>query len=143
MNLRSPIIEKDVSLSEYKFVVLPNTTELTSSTGSVYGNEYGAYGASTTKSVNPSDVIEGILLKKGFKSLDEVRDEFIQSTLIVKYGESGKRHVWLGMGYTIEVTISFYSADDYDTIYSCTAEGIGDTEADDIRKAINRCLSGL
>lgn len=26
---------------------------------------------------------------------------------------------------------------------SCTAEGQGETEADDIRKAINRCLAGL
>ena len=46
-------------------------------------------------------------------------------------------------GYTLEVTIILIDAKTYDTIYSCTAEGQGSTEADDIREAITRCLSGL
>ena len=95
-----------------------------------------------SKAVNPGDVIEGILLKKGYISLDSLRPEFLDETLIVKYGESGKRKVGLG-GYTLEVTIYFYSARSYEAVYSCTAEGIGQTEADDIREAITRCLSGL
>ena len=43
----------------------------------------------------------------------------------MKYGESGKRSVSLGLGYTLEVTIILIDANTYDTIYSCTAEGIG------------------
>jgi len=59
----------------------------------------------------------------------------------VNYGESGRRNV--AFGYTIEVTIQFISAKSHTLLSSCTAEGIGDTEADDIRKAITRCLTGL
>ena len=46
-------------------------------------------------------------------------------------------------GYTIEVTIQFVSAKSNELISSCTAEGQGQTEADDIRQAITRCLSAL
>ena len=59
----------------------------------------------------------------------------------MNYGESGKRN--RGLGYTIEVTIQFISAKTHAPICSCTAEGQGETEADDIREAITRCLSGL
>jgi hypothetical protein len=59
----------------------------------------------------------------------------------VNYGESGKRYRRLG--YTIEVTIQFVSAKNNNIVCSCTAEGQGETEADDIRQAISRCLQGL
>ena len=95
----------------------------------------------TGKSVNPSDVITGILLKEGFIRLPELKPELTDETIIVNYGESGKRN--RGLGYTIEVTIQFISAKSHTQICSCTAEGQGETEADDIRQAITRCLSGL
>lgn len=44
-------------------------------------------------------------------------------------------------GYTIEVTIQFISANLNTLICSCIAEGQGETEADDIRQAITRCLT--
>ena len=142
--LKDPEVEKKDSISNYQYVVIPSTGDLISSTGSVYGGEYGTYGGSVTKEVNPGDVIEGILLKKGYTSLNGVRSEILDKTLIVKYGESGKRVVAGGLGgYTLEVTIILIDAKTYDTIYSCTAEGQGSTEADDIREAITRCLSGL
>ncbi len=139
--LQEPIIKKYESIDGYQYVVLPATGTLSSSTGGVYGNEFGVYGSSTTKEVNPSSLIEGILLKKGFISLSEVQPELIDKTLIVKFGESGKRDA--GLGYTIEVTIIFINAKSYSKVYSCTAEGQGETEADDIREAITRCLSGI
>jgi hypothetical protein len=61
--------------------------------------------------------------------------------MIVNYGESGKRNK--GLGYTIEVTIQFVSAKTNAKLCSCTAEGQGETEADDIREAITRCLTPL
>ena len=84
----------------------------------------------------------GILSKKGFVRLPEQKSELVDETLIVNYGESGRRDTGLG-GYTIEVTIQFISAKSNDLICSCTAEGQGSTEADDIRQAITRCLSSL
>ena len=142
--LKAPSISKYDSIEGYKYFVIPSTSNLTSGTGGVYGGDYGVYGASTTKSVNPSDVITGILLKNGFIRLPEINPALADKTLIVNYGESGRRNVAGGLGgYTIEVTINFVSAKSHTTLCSCSAEGQGSTEADDIRQAITRCLSAL
>lgn len=139
--LKDPVIVRNSSIEEYKYVFITPTKELTSSAGSTYGGQYGVYGASTTKSVNPSDVISGELIKNGFIILPELKSDLNDNTLIVNYGESGRRN--RGLGYTIEVTIQFISAETHELICSCTAEGQGETEADDIRQAIRRALSGL
>jgi len=139
-SLKPPIIIKNESIKNYKFFYITPTVSLTSSSGATYGGQY----YSTSKSVNPSDVITGILTKEGLIRLPELKPELNDQTLIVNYGESGKRNIAGGLGgYTIEVTIQFVSEKSNTLISSCTAEGIGATEADDIRKAITRCLAGL
>lgn len=139
--LKTPTIIKNDKIEDYKYIFISPSENLTSSTGAVYGGSYGLYGSTTSKSVNPSDVITGILTKEGFIKLPELTTELKDETLIVNYGESGTRN--RGLGYTIEVTIQFISAKSNKLICSCTAEGQGDTEADDIRQAITRCLSSL
>ncbi|MCF1750086.1 hypothetical protein [Mariniradius sediminis] len=139
--LKQVTVIKNDKIENYKYVYITPTKSLTSSSGGVYGGNYGLYGSTTSKSVNPSDVISGILLKEGFSQLPELKDELKDETLIVNYGESGRRN--RGLGYTIEVTIQFLSAKTNTTVCSCTAEGQGETEADDIRQAITRCLNGL
>lgn len=139
--LQTPIIVKNAPIENYKYVYITPTKELTSSTGSTYGGQYGIYGSSTTKSVNPSDVIAGILIKEGYLIIPEPNSKLSDETIIVTYGESGRRN--RGFGYTIEVTIQFISAKNNELICSCTAEGQGETEADDIRQAITRALTGL
>lgn len=128
-------------IEDYKYMVISPTETLTSSNGSVYGGDHNAYGSTTTKSVNPCDVIAGILSKEGFIILPELQPELADEILIVNYGESGRRN--RGLGYTIEVTIQFISAKSYALICSATAEGQGSTEADDIRQAITRSLSAV
>jgi len=139
--LKEITVVKNDKIENFKYVYITPTKSLTSSTGGVYGSNYGTYGSTTSKSVNPSDVISGILLKEGLIQIPELNPELKDKTLIVNYGESGRRN--RGMGYTIEVTIQFLSAKTNTPICSCTAEGQGETEADDIRQAITRCLSGL
>ena len=139
--LRVPIIVKKSPIEMFKYAYISPTKELTSSTGSTYGGQYGIYGSSTTKSVNPSDIIAGILIQNGFIIVPEIKSELAKEAVIVNYGESGRRN--RGFGYTIEVTIQFISADTNQMICSCTAEGQGSTEADDIRQAIKRALDGL
>ena len=142
--LKPPEITKRGDINEYRFVVLPNAANLSSASGGVYGNQYGVYGGTSSKEINPSNVIEGILLKKGLLSTGAVTPENKDKTLIAKYGESGRRDVAGGLGgYTLEVTIVMISAKTTDIVYSCVAEGQGATEVDDIREAIHRCLSGL
>lgn len=139
--LRQPVIVKNAPIETFKYAYISPTKELTSSSGETYGGRYGIYGVSTTRSVNPSDVIAGVLIKEGFIILPELKSELSNETLIVNYGESGRRN--RGLGYTIEVTIQFISAETKQMICSCTAEGQGETEADDIRQAIRRALEGL
>lgn len=139
--LRLPVIVKNAPIETFKYAYISPTKELTSSIGGTYGGKYGIYGSSTTKSVNPSDVIAGILIKEGYIILPELKSKLSNETLIVNYGESGRRN--RGLGYTIEVTIQFISAETKQMICSCTAEGQGETEADDIRQAIRRALEGV
>lgn len=136
--LRPPTSIKHGNIESYKYMYITPTNELTSSAGYTIGGQY----YSSSKSVNPSDVISGILIKAGFIRLPELKPELIDETLIVNYGESGRRNTGLG-GYTIEVTIQFISSKTSALICSCTAEGQGSTEADDIRQAVTRCLSEL
>jgi hypothetical protein len=135
--LKPATVIKNSTTENYKYIYISPTNSLTSSTGATYGGQY----YSTSKSVNPADVITGILTKEGFIRLPELKSELIDETLIVNYGESGRRN--RGLGYTIEVTIQFVSGKSNELISSCSAEGQGATEADDIRQAINRCLSAI
>lgn len=137
-SLKPPITTKNGDIKKYNYVYISPTNSLTSSSGTTLGGQY----YSSTKSVNPSDIISGILSKEGYVRLPELNPELAEETLIVNYGESGTRSTGLG-GYTIEVTIQFISAKTHSPVCSCTAEGQGQTEADDIRKAITRCLTAL
>lgn len=132
---------RNSSLEDYKYIYIAPTSNLTSSSGHMYGNNKYTYGSSQTKSINPSDIIAGYLLKKGFIKLPDIKPEYSRETIIVNYGESGRRE--LLFGYTIEVTIQFLDAKTHTIICSSTAEGMGSTETDDIRIAINRCLDEL
>lgn len=140
-SMKAPVINLIESFDGYKYVYITPTSELTSGSSGVYGGKYGVYGGGSTKTINPSDVISGILLKQGYIRLPELKPELLEQTLIVNYGESGRRNV--NLGYSIEVTIQFLSAKTNMPVCICTAEGKGSTEADDIRIAINRAISPL
>ena len=129
---------KNGEIRDYKYIYISQTKSLTSSLGTSMSGQY----YSMSKSVNPRDVISGILAKEGFILIPELKDEIANETLIINYGESGQRHTGLG-SYTLEVTIQFVSSETSSLISSCTAEGRGETEADDIRQAITRCLNSI
>ena len=78
------------------------------------------------------------MIKKGFTQIPNISPELASQTLIINYGESGRRNV--GLGYTIEVTLQILSAKTHEIVCISTAEGQGSTEADDIRIAITRAL---
>ncbi|RTE55307.1 hypothetical protein EHW67_01700 [Arenibacter aquaticus] len=126
---------KNGEIRDYKYIYISQTKSLTSSSGASINGQY----YSTSKSVNPRDVISGIMAKEGFILIPELKDEIANETLVINYGESGQRSTGLG-SYTIEVTIQFVDYGTSSLISSCTAEGRGETEADDIREAITRCL---
>lgn len=145
--LRTPTVIKNAPIENYRYAYVTETQALTSSTGHSNGNGGGFMGLFsggtdiTTKTVNPGDVISGELAKYGFVILPELTPEQEAQTVIVNYGESGSRK--RGIKEATEVTIQFISADSKQLICSCTAEGQGQTEADNIREAIRRALSAL
>jgi hypothetical protein len=136
--LLPPISIRNGDIDKFKYIYINPTKSLTSSYGTAIGNQY----YSSTKSINPSDIIVGVLSKKGLIIVPEIKPELIEETLVVNYGQSGRRDIG-GGGYTTEVTIQFISAKTSSLICSCTAEGLGSTEADDIWQAITRCLTDL
>ena len=114
--LKTPVVMKYASIEKYKYAYIIPTKELTSSSGGTFGGMYGIYGLSTTKSVNPSDVISGILIKEGFIILPELKSELSHETIVVNYGEIGKRA--RGLGHTMEIIIQFISADTNELLFS-------------------------
>ena len=80
--LKPPTIIKNATIEGYRYILISPTSNLTSGSGGVYGREYGLYGASTSKSVNPSDVISGILLKDGYTRVPELKPELIDELLL-------------------------------------------------------------
>lgn len=138
--MRPPIINTyDDSIYNYRYFYITPTSDYTSSTG-IYGGQYGISGG-TSKTTNPATVIGGALLKNGFIQVNEVSSNNEDETMIVNFGETGRRNV--NLGYSIEVTIQFISASNKKPICVCTAEGQGETEADDVRKAIQRALAPI
>jgi hypothetical protein len=137
VSLRPVSVSVQDSVQKYRYIYITPTQTLSSGSGTFVGNQY----YSSSKTINPADVVSGILTKQGFIRLPELRQELTNQTLIVNFGESGKRNA--GLGYTLEVTIQFINAQTLQPVCTCTAEGMGSTEADDIRNAIQRCLQGV
>lgn len=139
-SMRPPVINTfNDNIQNYRYFYISPTGDYTSSAG-VYGNRYSVYGGET-KSTNPASLISGILFKNGFIQVSEIHTNNAKETMIVNFGETGRRSV--NLGYSIEVTIQFVSASTQLPICTCTAEGQGKTEADDVRIAIERALKPL
>lgn len=137
--LKPVSIQQNDSLDNYNYVYIIPTGEVTAGVSDVYADtDATIFGSSTTRSINPADLIAGYMMKRGFVRLSELNPELLDQTLVVSYGESGRRS--RGFGYAIEVTIQFLSAKTNLPVCICFGEGQGETEADDIRIAINRCL---
>lgn len=136
-SLRPATVTRHSSLEGYQYAYINSTSTKVGSAGYFYNG----MGASETKSTNPSEIISGFLMKKGFIIVPELKSENESHTIVVNYAETGRRN--LNLGYAIEITIQILSATDNSLLCTGTAEGQGSTEADDIRIAINRCLAEI
>ena len=122
---------------KYNYVYVIPTSGVTSSSG-VYGNQYGVYGGST-KTVNPSEVISGYLMKKGYTTLPSVDPNLAENTMIVSYGYTGRRQLSL-FSYASCVMIQFRDAKTHELVATCEGEGCGEDETADILQAIYSAL---
>ena len=125
-------------LKNYTYFFVNPTGSKNSSIGIVTGSGYGVFGATTTTSTDPIDIISGYLMKLGYVRIAEIDEKISDKTLVISYGETGKRE--LNLGYATEVTMQFTSSESHALVCTVTGEGQGDTEADNVRIAITRCL---
>ena len=134
VTLRPTTVDWKKDLSIFSRVYIPPTQTIHGSTAIVVSGMVLPY----SQSVNPRDVIAGMLSKKGYIILNELDDRF----RLVNYGESNRWNFGLG-GYTIEVTLQFISASTGELVCTTTAEGCGSTEAADVKQAVTRALKAL
>lgn len=132
--LLPPTSTQSADFARYRFIVIEATPTVSSISGSG--------GNLSTSEINPANLIEGLLLKKGLVRVATVASGKPEQTLLLRWGISGRRSLPRG-GYTQEVTMLLFDAQSQQSAYKCTAEGVGSTEADDVREAITSCLSGL
>lgn len=136
--LKPPTISVSQDIKKYTRVYIPQTQAIHGSTSFVISGTVLPY----EQTVNPRDVIAGMLSKRGYIIADHLDERFQKETIIVNYGESGRRNFGL-IGYTIEVTLQFVSAETGELLCTTTAEGCGSTEAEDVKQAISRALDAL
>lgn len=134
-------VNRAAPVEGYKYFYVLGTNELVSIDTSVgTADEFGNATASTyINAFNPSDVIVGYLMKKGFIRAPKLDKELAHKTLLVSYGESGHYR-----GGIAEVTIQFIDASTHELVATTTAaDGWLKTEPDKIRKAILKSLKNL
>lgn len=141
VSLQPVQVTKNDALEKYTYFFITPTEPKTGSSGGIYWSPYGIFNSSSSKSTNPADIISGYLIKKGLIRLPEIKSELAEKTMIINYAETGRRTA--GLGYAIEITLQIVSAETNQVICTLIGEGYGDTEADDIRIAINRCLEEM
>lgn len=135
------IIYKD--MSKYKFVYIIPTSPITSNSGTsgyISGRAYGMYGgvhSGATKTVNPAEEICGQLVKRGYTILPEVDPDVAEETMIVAYGNIGRRDV---TPFAYAVVLQFTDAETHEKLATIEAESYGETETVEIREAINQAF---
>ena len=134
-------VNKVAPIEGYKYFYVLGTNELVSIDTSVgLADEFGNASARTyINALNPSDVIVGYLMKKGFIRAPKLDKEHAHKTLLVSYGESGRHR-----GRIAEVTMQFIDASTHELIATTTAASGGiKTDSDKLRDAILKSLENL
>lgn len=127
---------------KYRFVYVMPTGSVTASTG-VYAYDNTVSGG-VTRTINPTDAITGYLMKKGYSILPALDNDKLAETMVVSYGETGRRSAgFLFLDVATEVVIQFRDAKTNDLVASAQAEDYGQTEADNVRYAIERALDAI
>lgn len=138
--LKAPQTTIAADLRDYPYAYIIPTSGVTSSSG-VYGNQFGVFGGAT-KTVNPSDLIAGDLMKRGYTILPSISPELAEKTLIVSYGFTGRRQL-SAFSYASCIIIQMREAKTHKMVATCEAEGCGEDETADILQAITKALDNI
>lgn len=142
--LRAPTVSNSGRLRNYSCVYIIPTGGISANSGihgGLYGNQLWIHGGAT-KTTNPSEVISGYLMKKGYAILPNLSSSNAEKSLVVSYGNVGKRDMGF-LAYSCIVLVQFRDAKTNELIASSEAEGCGEDESEDILQAITRALDAL
>lgn len=137
VSLNPTQVTRHSSMSGYKYVYITPTAARTSVSGGVYNG----WGYTSSMSADPATIISGYFIKRGYVRVPSIKPEIENETIVVNYSETGRRPN--GLGSSLEVTIQLLSAKTNQIICVAVGEGYGETEADDINDAINRCMTKI
>ena len=119
-------------------------------TGSVIGSsniytlDNGTIIGGTTNTTNPTDIMSGYLMQRGYTILPRLDEKKLSETLIVSYGETGQRSMgFLWLFDATSIIVQFRDAQTNELIASAEAEDYGSTAADNVRYAIRRALDTI
>ena len=129
---------------KYRYVYIMPTGSVTGSTGVYTSYIDDRVRGGVTRTTNPSDMMSGVLMQKGFTILPQLDQNKLAETLVLSYGETGHRDVgflwlWDATGIIIQVR----DAQTNDLIASVETEATGSTEADNVRYAIQKALDAI
>jgi hypothetical protein len=128
---------------KYRYVYIMPTGSVTGSIG-VYNIDRNYVAGGVTRTTNPTDMMSGILMQKGFAIMPHLDQNKLLETLVLSYGETGHRDVgFLWLSNATSIIIQFRDAQTNDLIASVEAEDYGSTEADNIRYAIKKALDAI
>lgn len=121
-------------LRPYRYAYVIPASPVTSGPG-VAAIIEGVVVSEGTKTVNPSEIISGYLIKLGYNILPSIVPELAEETMIFSYGRAGSRSLGL-LSYASKIVIQVTSGKTHELLATIEAEGCGNTEADDINQAL-------
>lgn len=131
----APVVEVRPAIAKYRYVYIVPTSGLTSGYSYVTSSSGAVYGGGKTSTINPSDVISGDLMARGYAILPELNEELLDKTMVVNYGETS---VVAHNGRIYDaVILQLRDAKTAELVSSVKADGDG------LRDAILRALDGV
>jgi hypothetical protein len=129
---------------KYRYVYIMPTGSVIGSTAVSTSYVDNRVHGGVTRTTNPSDMMSGVLMQKGFTILPQLDQNKLAETLVLSYGETGHRDVgFLWLSTSTGIIIQFRDAQTNELIASAEAEDYGSTEADNVRYAIQRALDAI
>ena len=111
---------------KYRYVYIMPTGSVTGSTGVYTSYIDDRVRGGVTRTTNPSDMMSGVLMQKGFTILPQLDQNKLAETLVLSYGETGHRDVgFLWLWDATGIIIQFRDAKTNDLIASAEAEDFG------------------
>lgn len=144
LNAAKVIVKGDFNKYTYAYVI--PTSGVTSSSGGggfVSGNRYGLTGVAyegPTRTINPSEMISGVLMKEGFTVLPNMSPDFADKTMVVSYGFIEGQGKSLFDRASATIMIQFRDAKTQELIASYGTTGTGNNDSESVSDAITAAM---